>query len=387
MHELLNNIRETGHAAPYSHSNGDRGSAKEFVTPVEPSGCELHAILDTLRGLEGTSREAVLATVVQVTGSVYRRPGARMLLLRDGSRVGCIAGPHVEAEIIQHAWWLTEAGTPVVRNYGAASILLERVGSPELSRLSAFLNHHRSAGTPAVVATVVDLGNVQSARVGDRLLLDESWARTGALVGSPMEAQVLTHASAALREKKSRFARLGGAAVFVEWIGPPLSVIVIGGGRDAGPLVQLGRQLGWAVNLTEASVGADALNGLTIDSNTAVVLMTHNYSVDSRLLPRVVERRPFYLGILGPRSRAEKLFAETGVNPGPNICAPAGLDIGGETPEAIAVSIAAEIQAKSCHRSGGPLKRRRGEIHAPTAEKGLAAEEAEQLGSRLSLAH
>jgi xanthine/CO dehydrogenase XdhC/CoxF family maturation factor len=386
MHEYLNHFRETGNSNGFTHRSAVWNTTKETAPAVESSSFELYAILDALRGLDAKRQDAVLCTVVQTGGSAYRRPGARLLVLRDGARVGCVVGPLLESEIVQRAWWLTESGAPVVQTYGPASVLLERSDSAELFRMTEFLEAHRKTRKPAVVATVTEVGKGQRLRIGDRLLLDESWARAGALVGSPIEAEVLTHAAAALREKKSRSARLGRAAVFVEWIGPPLSLVVLGGGRDAGALVRMGRQLGWDVTLTEGSLGVDPLDGIAIDANTAVVVMTHNYALDARLLPRVLACRPVYVGLLGPRKRAERLFDEIGTVPGANIFAPAGLDIGGDTPEMIALSIVAEVQAKVSHRGGGPLKRRRGDIHAATPEKGLPADEASQAEERFSLA-
>ena len=224
---------------------------------------ELDAILDAWRGLEGKDRDAVLATVVHVTGSAYRRPGGRMLIVPDGRRIGCVSGGCLEGEIVRKAWWFTESGGPVVRIYdttseddavwefglgcnGVVHVMLERVNTPAASGMLDFLDAHRAARKPAVVATVVRTDARSGIRVGDRLLLDESSAPAGSLSGSAIEPQVLMHAAAALREKKSRLAHIGvQPIVFVEWIGPALSLAVFGAGHDSIPLVNFARQLGW----------------------------------------------------------------------------------------------------------------------------------------------
>ena len=82
---------------------------------------ELHAILDNWRKAKDENQDAVLATVVHVTGSAYRRPGARMLMLPDGTRVGSISGGCLEGDVSQKAWWLTEDNKPALRVYDTMS--------------------------------------------------------------------------------------------------------------------------------------------------------------------------------------------------------------------------------------------------------------------------
>jgi xanthine dehydrogenase accessory factor len=370
---------------------------------------ELDAILDAWRGLEGRDRDAVLATVVHVTGSAYRRPGGRMLIVPDGRRIGCVSGGCLEGEIVKKAWWFTESGAPVVRVYdttseddavwefglgcnGVVHVMLERVNTPAASGMLEFLDVHRAAGKPAVVATVVRSDAFSGIRVGERLLLDESSAPAGSLSGSAIEPQVLMHAAIALREKKSRLAHLGAAGVFVEWVGPALSLAVFGAGHDSIPLANFARLLGWSVTVADGRpayarperfpgassvvrfAAADPLRDVLIDSETVVVMMTHNYPLDLLLLPRILPLRPRYLGILGPRERAERLFSDLGLTQPSFVHAPAGLDAGCDSPEAIALSIVAEIQAETNSRAGGKLKYRREPIHIAACEVGISSE-------------
>jgi xanthine/CO dehydrogenase XdhC/CoxF family maturation factor len=364
---------------------------------------ELDAILDTWRGLEGKDRDAMLATVVHVTGSSYRRPGGRMLIVPDGRRIGCVSGGCLEGEIVKKAWWFTESGEPVVRVYdtrseddavwefglgcnGVVHVMLERVNTPAASELLDFLDAHRAARKPAVAASVVRTG--AGVQVGDRLLVDESSAPRGSLCGSAIEPEVMMHATAALREKKSRLAHIGNAGVFVEWIGPALPLVVFGAGHDSIPLVNLAKLLGWDVTVADGRsayarperfpdasrvvllAADDLLRDVVINRETAVVLMTHNYPLDLLLLPRILSLRPRYLGILGPRDRAHRLFSELGLNQPACVHAPTGLDAGCDSPEAIALSIVAEIQAETNSRPGGKLKYRQEPIHFAPYEVG-----------------
>ncbi len=133
---------------------------------------ELRAILQAWRGLAGRDAGAVLATVVHVTGSAYRRPGARMLIIPDGRRIGSVSGGCLEADLIRKAWWFTESGAPVVQVYdtspeddtdmpfelgcnGVTHILLERVDTPAAAAMLAFLEDCAARRMPAVIATAI----------------------------------------------------------------------------------------------------------------------------------------------------------------------------------------------------------------------------------------
>jgi xanthine/CO dehydrogenase XdhC/CoxF family maturation factor len=100
--------------------------------------------------------------------------------------------------------------------------------------------------------------------------------------------------------------------------------------------------------------------------------MTHNYPQDQVLLPQILARKPRYLGMLGPRRRTERLFEEIGADlAAHDVHAPVGLDLGGDHPEGIALSIISEIQAVLAERAGGSLRERSGPIHGPVRECGL----------------
>lgn len=366
---------------------------------------ELQAIVKSWRDLEGSNRDAVLATVVHVKGSAYRRPGARMLIVPDGRRVGSISGGCLEGEITKKAWWFTGSGTPVVRVYdtssdddavwefglgcnGIVQVMLERVDTAAAAETLGFIEQHQAAGKPAVVVTVIRNGQAWNAQCGDRLLVNALGVWGGALEGKGWESRILPHARAALRDGQSRFVYEGGVELFVEWIGKPLRLVIFGAGHDAIPVAAMAKQLGWHVTVAdgrpayakaERFPGADRvvvmpagdpLREIAIDEETAVVFMTHNYPLDLRLLPRVLPMRPRYLGMLGPQSRTEKLFSELCLRAPATVHGPVGLDIGCDTPASIAVSIVAEIQAAVSGRAGGKLRYRSGPIHSAAMEVG-----------------
>lgn len=367
---------------------------------------ELDSILDAWRGLPPGGPPAVLATVVHVVASAYRRPGARMLILPDGRRIGTISGGCLEGDVSRKAWWLTENGRPALRVYdtssdedavwefglgcnGVIEVLLERSDSPDASAALDFLDACRHARLESVVAVVTRAAAGSPLQPGQRLHSTREAPTGGALL--PLAARLQPFVQEAFATRASLLARLPDAELFVEYTAPAVPLLILGAGHDAMPLAALASSLGFRVTVADGRPAyatrarfpsaenvivmrsGRLLEGVEITPQTAVVMMTHNFPQDAELLPAVLRARPFYLGLLGPARRTEKLFAQLGLNRAAfDVHAPIGLDIGAETPQAIALSIAAEIQAVLAGRSGLMLRHRRGPIHAPVPESGDA---------------
>jgi len=176
--------------------------------------------------------------------------------------------------------------------------------------------------------------------------------------------------------------------VFIEVIEPQVPLVIFGAGDDALPVVAFARSLGWHTTVVDtrarptiierfADVDAVVLcrpeevgDRVPLTESTAVVLMTHNYLHDLELLKTLLNSRVRYLGCLGPKRRTERLLSELsggGLVPADpyfdQLYAPAGVDIGAETPLEIALSIIAEIKAVLIGRVGGLLRNRIGSIH------------------------
>jgi xanthine dehydrogenase accessory factor len=371
------------------------------------SAADTGALLDAWRELRADDTEAaVLATVVHVQGSAYRRPGARMLIRPDGSRVGSISGGCLDGDVVRKACWATANERPALRVYdttsdddaawafglgcnGVVHVLLERVVWPETRATLEFLDARRTDRRPGTIATVV-ASDHGVARVGERLLVAESGHQSGALATRTLAGAVGSAARSALQAGESHLLHLDGCDVFVEAVRPPTALLVLGGGHDVVPLVTLASGLGWEVTVADCRPAYaraerfpdanrvllldrdDPLAGISLDADTAVVLMTHDFAQDACLLAALLPRSPRYVGILGAASRAVQLLSELGTAPPPWLHAPIGLDIGAETPAEIALAIAAEIRAASAGRPGGTLRLRSTSIHEPVAERGLA---------------
>jgi xanthine dehydrogenase accessory factor len=255
---------------------------------------------------------------------------------------------------------------------------LPRVGEPCHLPLLEGLLHRRETG---ILATVWRVDGQLEARAGSRLLLSRS-GRVWNDIGHPqLAARIDADARQALRTGRpaTQIYRLpaGQAEVFLELLRPSVSLVLFGGGHDAVPLVRLAGELGWRVTVVDgrpaaASRGkfpqADAVvlcrpeqvrEQVRLDQDTVAVVMTHNHLTDRRLLELLLPSPVRYLGLLGPKSRSERLLRELCQAGLPateaqlaRLHAPVGLDLGAETPEEIALAILAEIQTVIAGRAG-----------------------------------
>jgi xanthine dehydrogenase accessory factor len=347
---------------------------------ISMSMVELDAIIAAVEALRSENRDAVLATVVRVRGSADRRAGARMLLLADGRRVGGISGGCLEGDVCRKAWWLTSSGEPVLRTYdttsdaaagedvvrefglgchGIVDLLLERISSDSVAQTVAFIKRCRETGEPGVVAHVIREAAIVS---GHRFFTSSA--------AQPSDSQ--SHDT--LLAAESRFVAVENSEIFYEYVAPPADLIIFGSGHDVAPVARFANALGWRVTVADSrpatvsgrfpAARVVGFRDVRITERSAVVLMTHNYAQDRDLLHNILPAGAKYVGLLGPRHRTERLFADLGISTDwESLHAPVGLDIGGDSPELIALSIVSEIQAALSGRDGGMLRERPGPVY------------------------
>ncbi len=381
---------------------------------------ELRDILQAVEMGRARGERMALATVVAVSGSTYRREGAKLLIYAGGRTVGNISGGCLEGDIAVVAEEVLRDGRPRLATYdltadddlvwglglgcnGKVEVFIEPVDPAAaepllLAPLRAVLAEERSVVLAVVLRGTADLP------AGARHVWDPQTA-TGrgfaAVEGEAprwmdAEGRLARAMEAALGEGRSRRVALATASgevdVFLEVLRPPVRLVVVGAGHDAIPVVTQGVALGWRVLVVdkrevyltpERFPGAAFLHApfaeagarLPLDGRTAVVVMTHNYLHDRDVLRALLARPgpfPFYLGVLGPRARTERMLRELaaeGVVPPAELVArlyaPIGLDVGSEGPEEIALAVIAEIMAVERARRAGFLRERPGPIHAP----------------------
>ncbi len=370
----------------------------------------IQAILE-LAGKARAGEILALATVVNVRGSAYRRPGARMLVTSDGRSAGMISGGCLENDARERAQEVMAAGTPRLVTYdstapadiifglglgctGIVQVLIEPLTARDEGDFLAFLSACVARRQVGRVATVFQSDDFP---LGARLL---RWpdGRVTSTCGDDALSAALLQAfleTAPIRTAGRRVELPNGRAarVLIEAIAPSPSLTIFGAADDAVPVAQLAKLLGWHVTVIDARPAyatperfptADEVLCLrpellpasprfVLPPDSMMLIMTHNYTHDRALLRVLLPRATRYVGILGPRARTESLLQElagegitfTGEAVA-RLHGPAGLDVGAETPEEIAVSIVGEMQAVLAQREGGALRDRTGPIHEPT---------------------
>lgn len=356
---------------------------------------ELREILARSAAL-GSGESAVLATVVDVKGSSYRLPGAKMLVLEDGSFFGTVSGGCVEADVLERAARVRESGVPEVFLYdttgdedsvfslnmgcrGIVRVLLEKIERE--SPYVEFLRGCYEGGSAGYAATRVGKGST-----GARAFYDDKGRLAGGTAPPPGIDSIIKNIAsspAAGRRPSSVEIADDGDEVFVEKCGPPPRLLICGAGADAIPLADIAHRVGWRVSIADhrpayaaaarfpdvdsivVSRPEKLLENVKLEAVSAAVVMSHNFNNDKEYIRQLIPSGLQYVGALGPGIRTEELLSELGAEGAEfntdqlsKLHAPVGLDIGGADPETIAVSIIAEIQSVMSGRQGGFLKRR-----------------------------
>jgi xanthine/CO dehydrogenase XdhC/CoxF family maturation factor len=344
--------------------------------------------------------------VVHVRGSSYRRPGARVLLTAERWIAGSISSGCLEADVLRRGWRRTGHGGAVLVTYdsaapdevraglglgcdGVVEVLLERTALGGNADPLSFVDRCNAEQRRGVMATVFRSAAIDVA-VGARLAIatDGTWFARG--MPEPVRAALATECARFVRQGGPAAAMslwVGGASVDVllEPVRPAPRLFVLGGGHDVVPVVDIARTVGWETYVCETSPrwtarerfgSADevvtaplAQIRARIDASERplAVVMAHDYDRDRDALGMVLVSRSRYIGVLGPRRRTARMLEELGwseASPDERLHAPAGLELGAESPAETALAIVAEMQAVLTRSDASSLHLRTGRIHA-----------------------
>lgn len=353
-------------------------------------------ILPAMERCLGHNLRGVLATVIAVEGSAYRRPGAKMVVTPSGTVGGAITAGCLEGEVRALAADVLDAGQLRVETYdlttddtwglgigcnGIVDILLEPLTDVFTPVVDALATNDSLA-----IGTVIDgPASVRGEKwfyrgdTGDRTELPD-WVTTDHIAAA--ETAIATGVSRVDRSHSE-------ITVFVDGISPRPDLVIVGSGNDITPLIDVAtaasmqpRVVGFrgARTTTERFPGAASVSStspasidhsIPIGACTYVVLMSHNIVDDQVALGRLLRTRTPYIGLMGPRDRFDEIrtrLARDGGRPVDSpeydrVYAPVGLDIGGESPSEIAISIVSEILACHYNRPANHLCDKTGPIH------------------------
>src|SRR5690348_10123429 len=346
----------------------------------------------------------VLATVVRVQGSTYRRAGARLLLTTGGRRLGSVSGGCLEADLVKKAWWLTAKGKCAIRQYdtsvegeiaqefglgcnGVIHVLLERLEHCAVPAL-AVAQPVRNSRSPALIASVIAVSGSGEVEIGQRYIcFSGGGVRTN--LGDAELTAFLNSEYSTFPEESSGYVTWQNDSqsveLFLETVSPGIRLLICGAGDDARPMVRQARLLGYETVVVdgrshlarrerfpeadhvEAIAPEDMLAGALLDDWTAVILMSHSYAQDLAALSALsMGHKVPYIGALGPRKRTERMLSELASVPDwllEVLHSPVGLDIGADGAQQIALAAVAEIQAALNRRMGGLLRAKAGPLY------------------------
>ena len=291
-----------------------------------------------------------------------------MLFNSQGQQFGMLSGGCLESDILRRAKFAMIKGKPITLTYDGSD--------------DGDLSFQLGIGCGGTVHILLQPIN----SVNDYLLLDkvhkalthrQSGVYRQLISSESIEAHFTQHDSKA--DKRS--AELIDCSTGL-WLSTPVKplphLLVVGGGMDAQPVVALAAQLGWEVSLWDPRPAnarkeyfplakkilnqpVASLHDYAIDNSVdAAILMSHSLSIDSSSLGALNDSRLKYLALLGPTHRKNQvldLASLTEEQLSIPLASPAGLDLGDEYPESIAISILAECHACLNNKTAASLSR------------------------------
>jgi xanthine/CO dehydrogenase XdhC/CoxF family maturation factor len=348
-----------------------------------------HRLLELFERARESRKPLVLCTVIRTAGSTYAKPGAQMLIAADGEYAGLLSGGCLEGDLREYARDVAATGAARIVSYdlrsstdqlfglgagceGAMDILLARVSDEDgwqpLPCIAGAFRRGEACRMGFVVASRepgIDLGLSFPAE-GDLPEFAHGDDRLRRM-----------HAAALVATPNS-IVDVGSPAVelFVGAFTAPPRLLLLGGGPDARPVATLAAFLGWRLTVADHRAAyldaarfppgtalvetraADVGTRLRLDDHAAAIVMSHHLDSDRDYLRVLARSTVPYVGLLGPAARRERLLADIGAEAAalrPRLRAPVGLDIGGRSPESIALSIVGEVHAALMGRGGRPF--------------------------------
>lgn len=364
---------------------------------MPPSLALVREFLREIERWRSEGEDVALATLVRVDGSAPSGPGARFACTRDGRMAGSVGPGCVENDVFLRALEVLGEQTPALARYGIADetaleIGLSCGGSIELliepfaaDEAWGALERAIAAEQVVALATVLSPAGLR----GRRLAVAADGSRAGA-IDAALDEPIRAAAERQLAAGGTRIVELpgrdGAAEVFLEVIGPPERLYVVGATQIAAALARMAPALGFQVTIIDARTALatrerfpepselvhawpdEALAAARLDAGAYVVVLSHDPKFDVPALGRALRSPARYVGALGSRrtdARRRDLLRAEGLAEAElaRLHAPIGLDLGGREPAEVALAILAEIQTTRYGRGGAALRLGSGSIH------------------------
>ena len=343
------------------------------------------ALLQRFAAWRSTQQTLALATVIETAGSTYSKAGHRILISESGDYQGLVSGGCLEGDLAAHARQVMSTGIATCITYdmrdeadelfglgvgcnGLLRILLQCLSPVDdyqpFTAISEVL-----LGTEAGLCGLLVDCPADPALAGKSLVLAAGRLHHTGL--SPALSAAISSLAATLKPAAGlhRFTQEGQMLqALVAPLYPVPRLLVLGAGLDAIPQVTLADTLGWRVSVADhrpaylardgfgaaeytlCAPAAELAQRLPLATFSAVVVMSHHLATDRVYLQQLCASTIPYIGLLGPQARRDRLLQDLGaaaISLRGRLHGPAGLDIGADSPESIALSILAQIQAVS----------------------------------------
>lgn len=352
-------------------------------------------ILPTIERWCASGSRVALATVVDVVGSAPRSPGSALAVNERGEVVGSVSGGCVEGAVYEAATLLLAGGRPHLVRYGISDDDALSVGLVCGGEIAVFIDFVDAEICARLSRALVErepialLTRVDDVFSGSKMILTAHDVSASDVAGA-FDAAMVADAAACLAAGETALR----SQMFVHAFVPQAEMYIFGAVDFSRAMARVGKFLDFRVTVIDARPifateermpDADAvvvawpdefLRSARVDSRTAIVVLTHDLKFDIPLLEVALEGTAGYIGALGSRrthARRMAVLRERGLPEASlaRISGPIGLDIGAQTPEETAVSIAAEIVALRAGRMGGRLTSSSQPIHPTSARSAL----------------
>ena len=299
----------------------------------------------------------VLATIAATRGSTYRKKGTLMLVDDQGICTGLLSGGCLEADISLHAQQVLIGGKTKILRYNLQddAELLWGLGLGCDGEIDILLQPLTGDNQHLGFASLM-----RAIRNGNSGYFCQNITDNAQPHGQFFQSEINTESSSTLLVDHQQ----DESSQLIIPVVPPLALLICGAGPDAVPVVNIANQLGWQVSVwdhrnaylkqkdfqdcyqTQCIRVANA-DVIALQSFDAAVVMTHNLETDGAYLSLLRSAKVDYIGLLGPIGRRNKLLSSQNIDVNDiqgQVYGPVGLDLGGRSPQAIALSIAAQIQ-------------------------------------------
>jgi len=320
----------------------------------------MHETFELIERLRRAERRAVMATLVRTVGTTPRKEGTKMFVGEHGDVFGSVTiGGCVDGRVLEHSAEILAGSSPRLLEMqlgdeeaweigltcgGAVDVFVE----PLTDELIAIYDRARvewDAGRTVALTTILS-----GEGAGTRQLIEQDVPATSRTEGN----------------------------VYIEVLRPPPTLLIFGGGAVSIPLVSFAKATGFRTIVVDGrprfanrerfpdaddvrvGIASEIARELRINATTAVVLVAHDYKIDVPVLKRALDTDAPYIGLLGSRRRGAailQMLRDEGVSEEQlvRVRVPIGLDLGGDTPAEIALSIASEVVAVMHGRTGAAL--------------------------------